>query len=128
MLFCVTVNAYVWARETEVSLIRSSVLLVCCLYFCTCAASLLGLSMAFVDPVTSLTLSLPWLLRAWRRAEFPVGLCGLCFLQRSLNPEMSPWLHRVVFIVLPINKRNSAQVKNILRGIYAMCLGCILGM
>lgn len=128
MLFCVTVNAYVWVRETEVSLIRSSVLVVCCLYFCTCAVSLLGLSMAFVDPVTSLTLSLLWLLRAWRRAEFPVGLRGLCFLQRSLNPEMSPWLHRVVFIVLPINKRNSAQVKNILRGIYAMCLGCILGM
>lgn len=79
--------------------------------------SSLGLSMAYVDPVTSRTLSLPWLLRAWGRAAFPILLCGLRFVQRRLDPEMSPWLHGVVFIVLSVEKRNSAQVR-IMCGVY----------
>lgn len=52
-----------------------------------------------------------WLLRAWGRAGFPILLCGLCFMQRRLDPEVSPWLHRVVFVVLPIEKRNNTRVR-----------------
>lgn len=81
-----------------------------------------ALSLAYVDPVTSLTVLLLWLLRAWGRAGFSVFLCGLCFVQRCLDPEMSPWLHRVVFIVLPIEKKTNIQV----RKMWGVCMLCML--
>lgn len=122
-VLCITVNEYVWMRETEVSLIRYSVLLVCCLYFCTCAASTQLLRPEHglcwpCDLSDSVVTVVVKGLRASSVPHSPLWLALCAAPPGSGNESVTPWSS---FYSSAWREKEQCSGQDNVRGIYTVC-------